>query len=420
MNVTIEGRSVPPRVWVALAILVGVTVIAVATGLWVLTAIPVGFLFGLFLQKGDLCGASACSEVVAMRDGRKLFGVWVVIVVSMLGFALLDVLGWVALNPKPMLWLSFLVGGVVFGVGTVLAGGCVSGCLFKAGTGNLNSMAGLVGIPIGVALVEYGPLGGAHSYLKTFIIKGSEGRSVTFPSVTGLPFWLLAVAFAVVTVVVAILVRGSITRRAAASVPSPDGHRLQRWLTRPWKPWHAGVAIGLLGIPAYLSSAASGRNYPLGVTHGVLQVEALAFDRNFKHVWRQSPNPSERSITGKKASAQGSRAPADAATAHNPKKIVWWLVALVTSLVAGSWFSGTLSGQTRLLPKPPDETVVAFVGGILVGVGAAFATGCVIGNIMLGIGLMSVGLLVFTGCTILANWVTTYFYLMGGGLSGSR
>ena len=160
MDATVARQTVPNLVWVVLVLLVGVTAVAAATGLWVLTAVPIGFLFGFFLHKGDLCGASACSEVVLMRDGRKLFGVWVVIVVSMLGFAALDLVGWVSLSPKPMLWLTFLVGGAIFGVGTVLAGGCISGCLFKAGGGNLNSMAGLVG-----ALLAGGALGLFHGWL---------------------------------------------------------------------------------------------------------------------------------------------------------------------------------------------------------------------------------------------------------------
>ena len=87
-----------------------------------MTALPIGFLFGFFLQKGDLSGASAFSEVLMMKDNRKLFGLWVVIVVAMVGFAALDLLGWVRLNPKPFLYLNFLVGGITFGVGMVLAG----------------------------------------------------------------------------------------------------------------------------------------------------------------------------------------------------------------------------------------------------------------------------------------------------------
>jgi uncharacterized membrane protein YccC len=73
-----------------------------------------------------------------------------------------------------------------------------------------------------------------------------------------------------------------------------------------------------------------------------------------------------------------------------------------------------MSGQAKLLPKPPDEVVVALIGGVLVGAGAAFATGCVVGNIMSGWALMSVGGILFGVVTLLANWATTYFYLMGG------
>jgi hypothetical protein len=73
-----------------------------------------------------------------------------------------------------------------------------------------------------------------------------------------------------------------------------------------------------------------------------------------------------------------------------------------------------MSGQAKLLPKPPDEVVVALIGGVLVGAGAAFATGCVVGNIMSGWALMSVGGIFFGGIVLLANWATTYLYLMGG------
>ena len=43
-------------------------------------------------------------------------------------------------------------------------------------------------------------------------------------------------------------------------------------------------------------------------------------------------------------------------------------------------------------------------------------TCCVVGNIMSGLALMSVGNLLFAATVLLANWATTYFYLMGGSL----
>jgi len=56
---------------------------------------------------------------------------------------------------------------------------------------------------------------------------------------------------------------------------------------------------------------------------------------------------------------------------------------------------------------------VAAAGGFLVGTGAALATGCVIGNILSGWALMSLGAFLFGVVTILANWATTLLYLRG-------
>jgi len=169
-------------------------------------------------------------------------------------------------------------------------------------------------------------------------------------------------------------------------------------------PWVAGILIGLLVIPAYLSSSASGRNYPLGVTHGVLHVQLLATDNHLNHVWQK---PAVKKATDKSESIIMAKKP-------KGKKVSWWLILLVSSLVAGSWTSARLSNKAKLLPKPPEQTVVALFGGVLVGTGAAFATGCVIGNILSGWALMSVGSIIFGIVAILTNWLTTYIYLMGG------
>lgn len=396
-------------------VLLAITAFAVMTRLWVLTAIPIGFLFGFFLKKGELCGASAFSEVILMRDRGKVIGLWIAIVAAMAGFAVIDLLGWVQLNPKPMTWLSYIVGGLLFGTGMVLAGGCVSGCLFKAGSGNLNAMAGLVGIPFGIALVEYGPLHNFHVYMKSFVLKSDAGGPVTFSSLTNIPFWGLACLFGFLTLLFVYF-----NRRHKGTPQGKDisKKRLNTVLTRPWKPWQAGLAIGLLSILAYLSSSAAGRNYPLGVTHGVLHVQLLMTESDLNVVWRKNvpktiaaPDAPETAIKNAADAKQG-RGPG-----HPRKKVVLWLVGLVCSLVAGSWMAEKLSGNLKLLPKPPGQIMVAFFGGILVGTGAAFAKGCVIGNILSGWALMSVGTVLFGVVVILANWVTTYFYLMGGTVS---
>lgn len=382
----------------SLAALIVITAIAVWSQLWILTAIPIGFLFGFFLQKGDLCGSSAFSEVLLMHDRRKVAGIWVLIVVAMVGFAILDLLGWVKLNPKPFIYWNYIFGGLVFGVGMVLAGGCVSGCVYKAATGNLNSIVALLMIPVGVMLVEFGPLNSLQIMMKSHSFPAPNGEALSLNALTGIPFWVWALVFSVPTAMIGLR---KLKSKKATRVKSIADSGFERIVTRSWKPWQAGVAIGLLMIPAYLSSAASGRNYPLGVTHGVMQAELLVIDTNLNHVY-QPPSPASTGTqTGSPAAPAG-------------KKIVWWLVFLVFSMMAGSWSSARMSGQAKLLRKPPDEILFAVLGGLLVGTGAAVATGCVVGNIMSGWALLSLGTFLFGIVVILANWATTYLYMMGG------
>lgn len=388
-----------------LVLVIGALGLSVGTGMWVYSAVAVGLLFGFFLQKGDLCGASAFSEVVTMKDTAKVWGLWACIVTCMVGFAVLDQLSLVQLNPKPFIWVSYVVGGLVFGVGMVLAGGCVSGSLFKAGNGHLTSLAALPGIALGVALVEHGPLSGLNRSMKSLVIKTSDGGPITLSSLTGLPFWALALIIAVLTVAFAIMRKRPGRTREEGSKASAGGLSLKRIVTsRHWKPWQAGIAIGILAAFGYLSSASSGRNYPLGVTHGVYHAQLLLTESDLVHVWKKAPSPSPVGRPGP--------AP-QAAPAVPRKKVSWWLVAEIMGIVAGAWIAGRASGQGRLLAKPPEQVLTAFAGGCLVGAGAGFAKGCVVGNIMSGWALMSLGTVVFGIVAILANWATSWVYLLG-------
>jgi uncharacterized membrane protein YedE/YeeE len=387
-------------VFTCLAVIVVIIVLSAYFHLPVLTAIPIGFLFGFFLQKGDLCGASAFSEVLLLKSWKKTWGLWVCIVTGMAGFAILDLLGLITLNPKPFQWANILIGGILFGIGMVLSGGCISGTLYKAGIGHINSIVALVGIPIGIALVEYGPFSRLNENLRTNVLKASDSGPVTLSSLTGLPFWAVTAILILMTLIIAWLKRSN----KNSSIQSGTGRTsmMKASMTKSWKPWQAGLLIGILGSAAYLSSAASGRNYPLGVTHGVLHTQMLLTESNLNVVF-EKPNPAASATT-----------PSQGQPVSPEKKVSLWLIFLVVSLVIGSWVSARLSGQARFIPKPPEQIFIALIGSILAGAGAAVAKGCVVGNIMSGVALASIGMVLFTIVVILANWGTTYFYLMGG------
>ncbi len=386
--------------YASLFILLIIAIYAISEQQWYLLSLPVGFIFGFSLQKGDLCFASAISETIMFRDRSKLFGFWVAIVTSMIAFSIISLLGWVTLNPKHFFWLAAIVGGLSFGIGIVLAGGCISGCLYKGATGNINSIMAILAIPIGIALVEFGPLTEMNKFLNSFVIKGDEGTALSLYYVTGIPYWILSLIFLLATIVF------MITRKNKKEKSKQTNKSDKNILFRRWKPWIAGIAIGVIGAVAYITSATTGRNYPLGITHGVLQFQLILTEKssNLQYIFSKNQQQPKTEVKS---------------PANNPepivekKKINVWLVLNVVGLVIGAFVSGFSSGTAKFLPKEPSQTFIALLGGLLIGIGAGLTGGCSIGNILSGWALMSLGNFVFGIFTIFAAYLTTLVYLIG-------
>jgi uncharacterized protein len=405
---------------ISIIFLVLIIIVSFVTEIWVILSLGVGFLFGFAIQKGDLCGASAMSEVLLFKDKNKIFGLWVAIVASMIGFAILQTLNIVELAPKKMIWLSSIVGGLIFGIGTVLGGGCISGCMYKGATGNINSIAAMTTIPVGIALVEYGPLNSFNEYMLTFVVNGEGGKPITLQSLLGIPYWLIVLVIAIATI---ILGYRFLKKQKAVGVKQKSKRTFSTIFTKSWKPWQAGIAIGIIGVLAWLSSLPTGRNYPLGVTHGVNFAYQMIIEKNVNIVYQKPKAPSSENKAAVAAenknihqiaqNPQQSNA-ADVLPIPPKRKIVLWLVLLVIGYVFGAFVSGKMSGQVNLTRRPPEQTVIAIIGGLLIGAGAAIGTGCVIGNIISGWAMMSIGMFIFGISTLAGNWITTYFYQMGG------
>ncbi|MEW5993279.1 MAG: YeeE/YedE family protein [Candidatus Zixiibacteriota bacterium] len=355
---------------IVMLLLTAGALVAVAwlTGRWVLTSIVIGLVFGFAAQRAGFCGASILSNVVLEKDVRGVVGAGFAIFVAMLGFAVLAAMGLVEPNPKPFKLLPAVIGGIVFGTGMVFAGGCVSGCLYKAGEGRLTAMLGVIGAGIGTNLMGPGLLGSVNRTIAgaTRQIEVSAGldqmMELSFP-VTAAVVGVLGLCF-----MVALAVRQSSRQASSTSLT-------ERFLTEGWSLSQVGVLVGVLGWFAYLSSTASGRNYPLGVTHGVMALFSQL-------VGGQTP-------------------------------IKWWLALFALSMVAGSTISAWMRKMLSLRSADPVTLLTALAGGVLVGAGAVIGGGCFVGNILSGWALLSMHTLVFGLFMILANWVTTIFYLRG-------
>ncbi len=116
-----------------------------------------GFIYGMCLQYGRFCFASAFRDLFAVGVPRMVVGIMIATLLFSITSSLVASTGWSTFHAAP--WsVHAIIAGLIFGIGMVFAGGCASGSLYKAGEGNGVSM--LVILSISVTQSSFVDLGG--------------------------------------------------------------------------------------------------------------------------------------------------------------------------------------------------------------------------------------------------------------------
>ncbi|MGA9396422.1 MAG: YeeE/YedE thiosulfate transporter family protein [Azonexus sp.] len=97
-----------------------------------------GFLIGFILQRSRLCFARAFREPFVTAEGDMTKAVLLALAIGIPIAALLFekkvIDPYVAIPPT--FWIGSLIGGFIFGIGMIFAGGCASGSLWRMGEGH--------------------------------------------------------------------------------------------------------------------------------------------------------------------------------------------------------------------------------------------------------------------------------------------
>ncbi|HET8539128.1 MAG TPA: YeeE/YedE family protein [Anaeromyxobacter sp.] len=106
-----------------------------------------GFVYGMCLQYGRFCFASAFRDLFAIGVPRMVVGIMIATVFFALVSSLVSATGFSTFHPSPS-GAHSVVAGTIFGVGMVVAGGCASGSLYKAGEGKVAAMIVILSISV--------------------------------------------------------------------------------------------------------------------------------------------------------------------------------------------------------------------------------------------------------------------------------
>ena len=124
-----------------------------------------GLAFGAVAQRANYCSMGALADIVNMQHWGRARMWMLAIAVAVAGATALHLSGQVNLAASiyrrgtSLPWLSLLVGGLIFGVGMTLAGGCANKNLLRLGGGSLRSGVVLVFMGLAAYMTMKGLLG---------------------------------------------------------------------------------------------------------------------------------------------------------------------------------------------------------------------------------------------------------------------
>jgi uncharacterized membrane protein YedE/YeeE len=333
-----------------------------------------GLLIGLLLggagQASRFCVRGAVADWFIF-GGKARWATWVLAVaVAALGSQLLVGAQWVdATRSLPwtprFAWVSYPVGGLLFGYGMVLAGGCPQRSLVKTGAGNLRCIVTLFAAAIAAQMTLRG-------LLAELRVQGLDRWTTTLanPQDAGsvLSAWLNLPASGLRWAVL-----GGLLVAAAVFIWRQRAG-MERWH------WVGGVSVGLLVTAAWWLTGHVG--------HLAEHPETL------EEAWlgTQSKRPEGLSFTAPLAHAL------DLLTFWTDRNTTASFGVLVTlGVLLGSFVSSRLRGEFRLEAfKTPRELLEHIAGGLLMGFGGVTALGCSLGQGVTGLAMLSLGAVLAT------------------------
>lgn len=94
-----------------------------------------GTFFGIVFQRSRLCIAGAFREIFVSRNGTTMKWILFSLAIGTIGFAILKSQGYQPMHFILPLGLHTVIGGFIFGIGMVLAGGCGAGIIWRSAEG---------------------------------------------------------------------------------------------------------------------------------------------------------------------------------------------------------------------------------------------------------------------------------------------
>jgi uncharacterized protein len=349
-----------------------------------LTAVVLGLALGFFLQRGRFCLNSAFRDIIFLDNLTTFRAYLLAVVVAIVGSNLIQDMGWmITSNPltgeivqtsllrQNFVPLANILGGFLFGVGIVLAGGCASGIVYRLGEGQAAAIIAIIGFFFGVVMTTDGLFSPLHRYLGSFGFEIAGMKNPAFWHIFGQGPMVKWISIAVLAVLIlAFVFKGK------------PKFGLTKTKTYSWG--LVGVLIGGLTVAGWWVSSYFG-GFPRGLAITTPMREL------FNSVLYNSTHSSfqEFSFLG---IFRGT-----------------WGVFFIFSVPLGAFLSARARNEFSWKIPPVGQFLTVFGGSVMMGVGAVVAGGCNLGHGVTGVSTGAISSFIAITAIVMGNWTMSYF-----------
>ena len=332
---------------------------------FVLTATFVlAIAFGAIVQRTNFCTMGSVADIVNFGDWTRMRQWLLAIAVAIFGTTVLDAAGLIDVRAsyytsERFTPLAYAVGGALFGFGMVLAGGCGSKSLVRAGAGNLKALVALLVL----AIVAYMTLRGVFALVR-----------------------------------VGLLERAGFTLSTRQDLPS-----LLATSTKAREAWHLVLGVALFGLlAAFALSDRAFRTFDnllAGIGIGAIIVGVWYLSGHVAHVSEHPQTLEEAFLWTNSRQMESLSFVAPVAwtldyllfTSDASKELTIGIVAVVGMLVGSAGYALATRQFRWESFRDAEDTGNHLVGAALMGFGGVTALGCTIGQGLSGISTLAAG-----------------------------
>ena len=152
-----KGTSLQPLAGL-IVVIIGLTLAFTFNDFTLFAFASIGLFIGIVLQRSRWCIVRALREPFMTGDAEPAVAIIAGLLVGILGFTVIKIMG---IGSETTMvgsnfWMPGIIGGIIFGFGMTIAGGCTVGSSWRAGEGHVKLWLALVGIIVAAPLTaEY-------------------------------------------------------------------------------------------------------------------------------------------------------------------------------------------------------------------------------------------------------------------------